>query len=148
MTKIISPGAMLCNFISDKFINIPGTFPTLSQKYTFKNRKEYMILLMYTTEFCNATCMGFSLCHSPTLINLNFSIHSKLKYIPDLSTNNRLACLPISIKWREPVTDYVIVERKTKIQWLKQYKNFFLLLQCRETWVFQEGYVVLLHNVM
>lgn len=146
MTKIISPGAMLCNFISDKFINILCTFPTLSQKYTFKNRKNYMILLMCTTEFCSATCMGFSLCHSPTLINLNFSIHSKLKYIPDLSTNKY--CLPISIKWRKLVTDYVIVKRRTEMQWLKQYRNLSLLLQCGETWVLQEGYVVLLHNVM
>lgn len=59
MTKIISPGAMLCNFISDKFINIPCTVPTLSQKHTFKNRKKIWFFWCTQLNFAMQHPWGF-----------------------------------------------------------------------------------------
>lgn len=53
--------------------------------------KEYRFFLRHKAEFYNATCMDFLIKFS-TLINLNFPIHSKLKY-SSWSFNQQLICL-------------------------------------------------------
>lgn len=127
MTKIISPEETLCNFISVKFINMSSTFPTLSQKYTSKI-KTICDSFEVQSWILQCNMHGFSLWHSPTLINLNFSVHSKIKYFPDLSTSNRFVCLPISVNEKESVIIFVTVKKETKMQWLKQYRHLFLVL--------------------
>lgn len=87
------------NFISVKFINMPSTFPTLSQKYTSKI-KTICDSLGAQSWILQCNMHGFSLWHSPTLINLN-SFYSFQNKIFSWSFNQQQTCLSSYInKWK------------------------------------------------